>query len=287
MPTIRKAVIPAAGFGTRMLPAAKAVPKEMLTVVDRPVIQYVVEEAAAGGVDDVLLVTSAHKRAIEDHFDENAELRAALKASGRENLLAPLDELAAKVKIHSVRQPRQRGLGDAVLQARHHVADQPFLCLLGDTIFAGDILPAVQLAQAHAKLGTAIIGLAQVPPERVARYGIVAGEPVGEGIVRITSLVEKPAPSEAPSRLAVAARYVLTPGVFECLMHTQPGVGGEIQLTDALRALLAREPIHGVLLSARRLDIGDPVGWLTANILMARRKVSGWKHLEASIDDRL
>jgi len=272
MSSIRKAVIPAAGFGTRMLPAAKAIPKEMLPVVDRPVIQYVVEEAAAAGVDDVLLITSAHKRAIEDHFDEAPELRAVLRRQGREHLLASVDELAAKVKVHSVRQGQQRGLGDAVLQARHHVGNEPFLCLLGDTIFSGEVAPAVALTEAFRQLGTALIGVVEVPPERVSRYGIVAGEPVSQGILRVTSLVEKPAPERAPSRLAVAARYVLTPDIFQCLAQTAPGVGGEIQLTDALRMLLERRPIHAVMLSAKRLDVGNPADWLEANLLIARAR---------------
>ena len=255
---VRKAVIPAAGFGTRMLPAAKAVPKELLPVLDRPTIQYVVEEAADAGVDDVLLITSREKRSIEDHFDRTPELEQRLAAGGKDALLSSVAALAEKVKVHSVRQPSQRGLGDAVNQARRHVGNEPFLCLLGDTIFSGaaDALPARQLAEAHREFGGSVIGLEEVPPEKVSRYGVVGGSVVRDGVLRLDTLVEKPSPQDAPSRFAIAARYVLTPAVFECLDRTPPGKGGEVQLTDALRILLEREPIHGVVLRAKRHDIG-------------------------------
>jgi UTP--glucose-1-phosphate uridylyltransferase len=268
---VRKSVIPAAGFGTRMLPAAKAVPKEMLPVLDRPTIQYVVEEAADAGATDVLLITSREKKAIEDHFDRNPELEARLKAGGKEAFLASVDAVMARTNIHSVRQSEQRGLGHAVLQARHHVGDEPFLCLLGDTIFSGGQPPAAQLIEAARRLKTSVIGLEEVAPEKVDRYGIVGGEEVEPGIFRLKALVEKPSPDQAPSRLAIAARYVLTPAIFQCLEQTPPGRGGEIQLTDALRLLLAREPIHGALLSAQRHDIGNPLDWLKTNLLFAAR----------------
>jgi len=269
--TLRKAVIPVAGFGTRMLPAAKAVPKELLPVLDRPTVQYVVEEAAAAGIDDVLLVTSREKKAIEDHFDRSPELEARLRAGGKDSLLASVTELAARVKIHSVRQAEQRGLGDAVFQAKHHVGNESFLCMLGDTIFSGDLLPAAQLTRAHEQLGTCIIGLEEVPSEKVSRYGIVGGTPVSDGIIRINALVEKPSIESAPSRLAIAARYVLPSTIFDCLEKTAPGKGGEIQLTDALRLLLEREPIHGVILQSARHDIGNPLDWLKTNLIFASR----------------
>lgn len=268
---VRKAVIPAAGFGTRMLPAAKAVPKELLPVLDRPTIQYVVEEAAQAGADDVLLITSRDKKAIEDHFDRSPELEARLKAGGKEALLASVNAIMARAKIHSVRQGEQRGLGDAVYQARRHVGDEPFLCLLGDTIFSGGQAPAVQLLQAALRLKSSVIGLEEVPLEKVDRYGIVGGEEVEPGIYRLNTLVEKPPRESAPSRLAIAARYVLTPTIFACLEQTRPGRGGEIQLTDALRLLLDREPIHGVVLAARRHDIGNPLDWLKTNLIFAAR----------------
>jgi UTP--glucose-1-phosphate uridylyltransferase len=275
---ITKAVIPAAGFGTRMLPAAKAVPKELLPILDRPTIQYVVEEAAAAGVHDVLLVTSRDKRAIEDHFDRSPELEQRLKAGGTEALLASLAKLA-HVKIHSVRQPDQRGLGDAVYQAKRHVGEHPFLCLLGDTIFSGDSGPARQLVDAYHELGTAIIGLEEVPAERVSRYGVVGGREIRPGVVRIDTLVEKPSPEATPSRLAIAARYVLTPGIFAALENMTPGKGGEIQLTDALKLLLKDEPIHGVVLKSKRHDIGNPLDWLRTNIVYAARDPELWQQL--------
>ena len=289
--SIKKAVIPAAGFGTRMLPAAKAVPKELLPVLDRPTIQYVVEEAAAAGADDVLLVTSRDKRSIEDHFDRSPELEQRLAAGGKEALLASVNALAARAKVHSVRQPSQRGLGDAVNQARRHVGDEPFLCLLGDAVFSAPDksapLPARQLADAYREFGTSVIGVEEVPAEKVSRYGVVGGKVVRDGVLRLDTLVEKPSPEAAPSRYAVAARYVLTPAVFECLDKTPPGKGGEVQLTDALRLLLEREPVHAVVLRATRHDIGNPVDWLRTNLVFAARDPATWAALRPLIESLL
>jgi len=276
---IKKAVIPAAGLGTRMLPAAKAVPKELLPVLDRPAIQYVVEEAQAGGIDDVLLITSRSKRAIENHFDKMIELEQRLSKSDKRYLLASIDAIMRTVHIHAVNQPEQKGLGDAVHQARQHVGNDCFLCLLGDTIFSGDPPPARQLVDAYHRFGTAVIGLEEVPPEKVDRYGIVGGDDVEPGVVRIRTLVEKPKCDAAPSRLAIAARYVLTPRVFDCLERTAPGNGGEVQLTDALRLLLEHEPIHGIVLKARRHDIGNPLDWLKTNLVFAARDPRLWPEL--------
>jgi UTP--glucose-1-phosphate uridylyltransferase len=282
---VTTAVIPAAGFGTRMLPAAKAVPKELLPILDRPTIQYVIEETAASGIEDVVLVTSQGKEAIAAHFRENPRLSERLKTSAKTSLLAQLDELISKMTFHYVDQPEQLGLGDAVYRARQRVADRPFLCLLGDTIFSGDPLPSQQLMQAHQELGTALIGLEQVPAEKVGRYGIVGGTMIRPGLMRIDALVEKPAPAEAPSRLAIAARYVLTPAIFPCLEQTSPGKGGEIQLTDALKHLLKREPIHGIILNARRHDIGNPIDWLKTNLLLARKDQKLWREIAPLLDE--
>jgi UTP--glucose-1-phosphate uridylyltransferase len=276
---IRKAVIPAAGSGTRMLPAAKAVPKEMLPVLDKPVIQYVVEEAAAAGISDALLIVSRGKSAVEDHFDRFPELESRLQSTGKQALLASIAQLSGQIKIHSVRQPEQRGLGDAVLQAKHHVGDEPFLCQLGDTIFSGDS-PARQLLDAYEKFGTSVIGLEEVPPEKVSRYGIVGGTKVSDGVLKLDTLVEKPSVENAPSRYAIAARYVLTPMIFQCLTETTPGKGGEIQLTDALKLLLSHEPIHGVVLRGARHDVGNPTDWLKTNLLFASRDAVMWSALE-------
>ena len=277
MPTpLRRAVIPAAGFGTRMLPAAKAVPKELLPVLDRPTIQHVVEECAAADLADVLLVSWPSKPALVEHFRPSPALAARLDATGKRSLLASLDELLRRVTVSAVMQDEQRGLGDAVLRARGFAGGEAFACLLGDTIFSGGVPPAVQLAAAHARLGTAVIGLEEVPLEKVSRYGIVAGTAVGDGVVRVETLVEKPSPADAPSRLAVAARYVLTPRIFDCLAEVRPGVGGEVQLTDALQLLCGREVVHGVVLSARRHDIGNPADWLRTNLSLAAADPGLW-----------
>ncbi|MFN4242634.1 MAG: UTP--glucose-1-phosphate uridylyltransferase [Tepidisphaerales bacterium] len=296
-----KAVIPAAGFGTRMLPAAKAVPKEMLPVLGKPTIQYVVEEAVAAGVRDVLMVVSRDKKAIEDHFDRSPELEARLAASNRLHLLASVESLMRQVRIHTTRQPEMKGLGDAVLQAREHVGGSPFLCLLGDTLFAprevgddaGDVAspppPSVQLKEVFQRFDgrCSVIGLERVAREKVSRYGIVDAEKVEEGVYRVRSLVEKPRPENAPSDLAVAARYLLTPDIFGLLEQTRPGAGGEVQLTDALSQLAAATPVYGVVLRQRRHDIGSPEGWLATNLRLARSDPSVWASLRGVIDELL
>ena len=277
--TITKSVIPAAGFGTRMLPAAKAIPKEMLPVLDKPTVQYVVEEAAAAGAGDVLLVVSRDKKTVEDHFDRHPELEARLKAGGKEALLASLTALAGKVRVHTTRQAEQRGLGDAVYQAKAHVGENPFLCLLGDTIFSGEPTPAGQLIAAYDKFGTTVIGLEEVPAEKVERYGIVGGTMLDASTIRIDTLVEKPKADAAPSRLAIAARYVLTPDIFRCIENTPPGKGNEIQLTDAIKLQLKAGPIHGVVLKAKRHDIGNPIDWLKTNLVYAKRDAATWQQI--------
>jgi UTP--glucose-1-phosphate uridylyltransferase len=287
MTKLTKCIIPAAGFGTRMLPAAKAVPKELLPILDRPTIQYVIEEAAAGGIDDCLLITSRDKRAIEDHFDRHAELEDRLKAGGKESLVASINALVSKVKIHAVRQPEQKGLGDAVLHARKHVGNEPCVCLLGDTIFSGDVPPTKQLVDAYHELGTSIIGLEEVAPEKVERYGIVGGSTVRPGVLKLDTLVEKPSKESAPSRFAIAARYVLSPRIFECLDRTPRGKGGEVQLTDALKLLLQVEPIHGVVLKSKRHDIGNPVDWLKTNLVYARRDEKLWAQIAPMMKELL
>ncbi len=268
-----------------MLPAAKAVPKEMLPILDRPTIQYVVEECVAAGATDVLLITSRDKRALEDHFDRHGELEQRLEAGNRLELLDSLRRLMSQARIHAVRQPEQRGLGDAVLKAREHVGNDPFLCLLGDAVFSGEPRPADELVRLHHEFGGSIIGLERVPLEKVSRYGVIAGEEIRPGVWRIRSMVEKPRPEEAPSRLVVAARYVLSPGIFPRLEQTRPGAGGEIQLTDALCSLLAAEPVHGVVLQARRHDIGNPVDWLRTNLHFARRRPDIWSRIESMLRD--
>lgn len=276
-----------------MLPAAKAVPKELLPVLGKPTIQYVVEEAAAAGSDDVLLITSRDKRAIEDHFDRTPELESRLAQTGKLEFLASVIKLREQVRVHAVRQAEQLGLGHAVLQARHHVGDRAFLCLLGDTIFTGTqsnpplamggLLPAQQLVRAREALGggdVSVIGLERVPREKVSKYGIVSGSPAGDGLFKVSALVEKPKPEVAPSDLAIAARYLLSPKIFAHLDRVKPGTGGEIQLTDALNTLAAEGKVYGVILDSRRHDIGSPEGWLATNLRLARDDAAMWKHIE-------
>jgi UTP--glucose-1-phosphate uridylyltransferase len=277
--TITKAVIPAAGFGTRMLPAAKAVPKELLPILDKPTIQYVVEEAAAGGVTDVQLISSPAKRAVEQHFQSIPDLENRLKSSGKSALLVSIADLMAKVTVSAVDQPEQRGLGDAVRHARAFTANEPFLCLLGDTIFAGDPQPAQQLVDAYQRLGTSVIGVEQVATDKVERYGIVAGQQIDATTWKLDTMIEKPPAASAPSRLAIAARYILTPAIFDCIDATPPGKGGEIQLTDAMRLLMKREPVHAILLRATRHDIGNPIDWLKTNLIFAARDKSLWEKI--------
>jgi UTP--glucose-1-phosphate uridylyltransferase len=290
---IEKAVIPAAGYGTRMLPAAKAVPKELLPIFDRPTIQYVVEEAAAAGITDVLLVTSREKRAIEEHFERSLELERRLASGKKLALLDSINTLIKRVSICSVHQAEQKGLGHAVLQARQHVGNAPFLCQLGDTVFSsspspgtpqegqgdGLPLPAQQLAHAYEQLKTPLIGLERVPLDKINRYGIVGGKEISPGVLKLDTLIEKPSQQSAPSNYAICARYILTPEVFDCLDQTQPGQAGEIQLTDALQLLLRRTPIHGVLLHANRHDIGNPTDWLKTNLIYASRDPQMWEQI--------
>jgi UTP--glucose-1-phosphate uridylyltransferase len=285
-------IIPAAGFGTRMLPAAKAVPKELLPILDKPTLQYVVEEAVAAGSGDVLLITSRDKRALEDHFDRAPELEARLAATGKLSYLKSLLDLRDRMQVSAVRQSEQLGLGHAVLQARHHVGGRSFLCLLGDTIFsagAGGVLPAEALVRAHARLpaGSSVIGLERVPREKVSRYGIVvpADGPDASGVLRLTGLVEKPAPERAPSDLAIAARYLLSPDVFDLLAGLKPGAGGELQLTDALSVLAGRGNVYGLVLDSTRHDIGSPEGWLATNLRFARRDPEVWKVVTRVVDE--
>ncbi|MFF8930067.1 UTP--glucose-1-phosphate uridylyltransferase GalU [Streptomyces longwoodensis] len=267
---VRKAVVPAAGLGTRFLPATKATPKEMLPVVDKPAIQYVVEEAAAAGLDDVLMVTGRHKRAIEDHFDHAFELEQALAAKGDTARLDAVRDPARLADIHHVRQGDPLGLGHAVLCARHHVGDQPFAVLLGDDLIDPRETLLSRMLEVRGRYGGSVVALMEVPPEQVHLYGCAAVEPSGEdGVVRVTGLVEKPARAQAPSRYAVIGRYVLDPAVFDVLERTPPGRGGEIQLTDALQELAVAGTVHGVVFDGLRYDTGDKADYLRTVVRLA------------------
>ena len=266
---VRKAVIPAAGFGTRFLPIAKAVPKEMLPVVDKPVIQYVVEEAAASGITDIIIVISKSKRAIQEHFAANPELEAELESKNKMEALAELLHLRSLPRIQYVLQPKMGGLGDAVRCAREAVGDEPFAVLLGDALVmaAPGAKPVTrQLIDVHEKHGGSVVALEEVPAEKVSRYGIMGGAEIEPGVIRAEKFIEKPKPEEAPSRLAVSARYILSPSIFAELDRTPTGNGGELQLTDAMAALMKREPLFGVRYAGRRHDIGNKLDFLKANI---------------------
>ena len=265
---ITKAVIPAAGLGTRFLPATKASPKEMLPVVDKPAIQYVVEEAARAGLDDVLLITGRGKRALEDHFDRVVELEQMLHEKGDLAKLALVREASELATIHYVRQGDPRGLGHAVLAAAQHVGHEPFAVLLGDDLIDPRDALLSTMIEVQRREGGSVIALMRVPHDSIGLYGCAAVDGAGD-VVQITGLVEKPPVDEAPSDLAVIGRYVLSPTVFEVLRRTPPGRGGEIQLTDALQELTAAEPVHGVVFHGRRYDTGDRLDYLKAVVQLA------------------
>lgn len=268
---ITKAVIPAAGLGTRFLPLTKATPKEMLPVVDKPAIQYVVEEAVAAGMSDILMVTGRNKRPLEDHFDRNYELEEALRIRGDQHKLDSVCASTELADIHYVRQRDPKGLGHAVLCAAPHVGREPFAVLLADDLIDPRDPLLARMAQVRAEQGGSVVALMEVPPDAIQQYGCAAVDgPAGAEGVRITDLVEKPEPGTAPSNLAVIGRYLLDPEIFEVLRATTPGRGGEIQLTDALRTLVrAGRPVHGVVFSGRRYDTGDRAEYLRATVRLA------------------
>lgn len=269
MSQVRKAVIPAAGYGTRFLPISKAVPKEMLPLVDKPVIQYVVEEAVASGITDILIVISRSKRAIEEHFHPAFDLETELEAKGRTEDLTQLRQMQSMARIHFIWQPKMGGLGDAILYARDHVGNEPFAVLLGDTVVTTEdsSRPVTrQLVDVVEKHGGSAVALQEVPLEKVSRYGILGGAEIAPGLIRADQFVEKPKPEAAPSRLAVSARYVLSPGIFAHLEKTPKGKGGELQLTDAMASLMQEEVLHGLRYEGQRHDIGNKLDFIKANV---------------------
>ena len=261
-----KAVIPAAGFGTRFLPATKAQPKEMLPVFDKPTIQYVIEEAVASGIDDILIVTGKNKRSIEDHFDKSFELEYTLEQAGKTKYLKQVRDITDLADICYIRQKEQKGLGDAIYCAKKHVGDEPFAVMLGDTITKGNTPCTKQLIDIYNKYNASAISLEKVPMEKVERYGIIKGQEIENDVYKIDELVEKPPVNQAPSNLAIMGRYVLTPDIFDKIKETGAGVGGEIQLTDALAKL---DNIYGNTFEGKTYDIGNRLEWLKTSIEFA------------------
>lgn len=284
---VTKVVIPAAGLGTRFLPMTKAQPKEMLPVVDKPVIQYVVEEAVSSGIDDILIITGRGKRAIEDHFDRSFELESRLKDSGNLALYSAIDDLSNLAEIHYIRQKEQKGLGHAILCAEKHCNSEPFGVLLGDTItipHTGERTCTAQMISAFEEFNRSVIVVEEVRREKIQDYGIIDGSEIRKGVYTINNIVEKPTPSEARSNLGAIGRYVLTPEIFTLLKQTPAGCGGEIQLTDALQALPHK---IGLITRCYRYDIGDKIGWMKANLDLTLKReefrsemIEFWKTLE-------
>lgn len=263
---ISKVVIPVAGWGTRSLPASKNIPKEMLPIFDKPVLQYIVEEAVEAGLTDVVFVTSREKRIIEDYFDHTPHLEDLLRRSGKHDLLEKIMEVGEMINVIAVRQKQQLGLGHAVLSAKAVAGHEPFAVMLGDDMMAGQGTGIVELVKAAKQYNMPCVGVIPVPGERISRYGVVAGEEVSPGVLRVRRLVEKPPAAEAPSNLGIVGRYLLTPEIFEYIEQTKPGHGGEIQLTDALQRMADERGLMAITLHGQRFDAGDWCEYLLANI---------------------
>jgi UTP--glucose-1-phosphate uridylyltransferase len=269
---IRKAVFPAAGLGSRFLPATKASPKEMLPLVDKPLIQYVVEEAVASGIESVIIVTARGKSAIEDHFDISYELEQQLRERGKEEMLKQTRAISEMVRISYVRQREALGLGHAILQARDLVGDEPFAVMLSDDIVDAERPALRQMLDVYEKYDAPVLGTMQVEGEAISRFGVIDAEEVGEGVYKIKDMVEKPPFERAPSNLAIIGRYILTPDIFDEIEKTRPGTGGEIQITDAMRALLKKRSLYAVRFEGTRHDAGDKLGFLIATVQFALKR---------------
>ena len=267
-----KVVIPAAGLGIRFLPATKAQPKEMLPVVDKPAIQYVVEEAVASGMTDIIIITGRGKRAIEDHFDKSYELEHKLRESGNSEALAEVQRIASMADIFYIRQKEQLGLGHAILCAKKHVGDEPFAVMLGDDIVVSDRPCIGQLVDVFDEMDSSIVGVEQVPKSKISRYGVIGGRKVRDNIYKVDDVVEKPRPEEAPSDLAIIGRYVLKPEIFSHLEKIGPGKDGELQLTDAMRLMCRKSGLYGVKFRGRRFDIGSKADWVRATVALSMER---------------
>lgn len=270
---IRKAIIPAAGLGTRFLPATKAQPKEMLTIVDKPTIQYIIEECVASGIEEILIITGRNKKSIEDHFDRSIELEMELEKSGKDDLLKMVREISDMINIHYIRQKEPRGLGHAINCAKTFVGEEPFAVLLGDDIVYNPEKPCLkQLIDCYNEYDSSILGVQTVAKEAVSKYGIVSGVNVKDRVYKVDGLVEKPSVEEAPTNVAILGRYIITPRIFDILDETKPGKGNEIQLTDALLELLKDEEMYAYDFEGKRYDAGDKLGFLEATVEYALRR---------------
>jgi UTP--glucose-1-phosphate uridylyltransferase len=269
---IRKAVIPAAGFGTRFLPATKSQPKEMLPIVDTPVIQYVVEEAVKSGITDILMVIGKGKRAIEEHFDRNFQLENQLTEKGKQAELKAIRRISELANIHFVWQKELKGLGDAVQCAKDHVNNEPFVVLLGDTVIDANVPATRQLLEVFDNYEESVVLLEEIEQSKTSRYGVIDGKQINSVLYKINDFIEKPNPNEAPSNLVIAGRYILTPQIFEFLCQIKPGKGNEIQLTDALRLMVQNREIYGLKLNGKRCDIGNKEGFIKTNVEFALKR---------------
>lgn len=269
---VKKAIIPAAGLGTRFLPATKAQPKEMLPIVDKPTIQYIIEEAVASGIEEILIITGRNKKCIEDHFDKSIELELELEKAGKEELLELVRGISEMVDIHYIRQKEPRGLGHAIYCAKTFVGNEPFAVLLGDDVVDSETPCLKQLIDCFSEYKTTILGVQTVEKENVSKYGIVDGIHIEDKVYKVKDLVEKPSMEEAPSNVAILGRYIITPEIFNILGNTKPGKGGEIQLTDALKTLISKEAMYAYNFDGKRYDVGDKLGFLEATIEFALKK---------------
>ncbi|MCB2289060.1 UTP--glucose-1-phosphate uridylyltransferase GalU [Clostridium sp. CS001] len=269
---VKKAIIPAAGLGTRFLPATKAQPKEMLPIVDKPTIQYIIEEAIASGIEEILIITGRNKKSIEDHFDKSIELELQLEQSGNEEVLKMVRDISNMANIYFVRQKEPKGLGHAINCARTFVGDEPFAVMLGDDIVDSEVPCLKQLMDCYEKYDASILGVQEVPKSEVYKYGIVNGTAIEDRVYKVKDLVEKPKATEATSNIAILGRYIITPKIFDILDSTKPGKGGEIQLTDALKTLISEESMYAYNFKGRRYDVGDKQGFLEATVEYALKR---------------
>lgn len=269
---VKKAVIPAAGLGTRFLPATKAQPKEMLPIVDKPTIQYIIEEAVASGIEEILIITGRNKRAIEDHFDKSVELELDLKAKKKDDLLDIVENISNMANIYYIRQKEPKGLGHAILCAKTFVGNEPFAVMLGDDVVDSKVPCLKQLIDIYNEYKTTILGVQEVDRKDVSKYGIVANRFIEDRVYKVKDLVEKPDQEHAPSNIAILGRYIITPTIFDILERTKPGAGGEIQLTDALKELLKSEAMYAYNFEGRRYDLGDKLGFLQATVEYALKR---------------